>query len=54
MARERYSTLMKQKAVDSIHMDDLDVRDELSARPMPSEDLEPVWLDDQPEHLVYI
>ena len=45
---------MKQKAVDSIHMDELDMRDELNTRPMPSEELEPVQLDDQPEHLAYI
>ena len=54
VARECYSTSMKQKEVDNIHMDDLDIRDELSARPTPSEKLEPVRHDDQPEHLVYI
>ena len=48
MARECYSASMKQKAVDSIHMDELDMRDELSARPTPLEELEPVQLDDQP------
>ena len=47
LARECYSTSMKQKAVDNIHMDDLDIRDELSARPTPSEELELVRLDDQ-------
>ena len=45
---------MKHKAVDSIHMDELDMRDELNTRPMPSEELEPVQLDDQLEHLAYI
>ena len=30
------------------------MRDELDARPTPSEGLEPVQLDDQPEHLAYI
>ena len=45
---------LKQKAVDNIHMDELDMRDELNTRPMPSEELEPVQLDDQPEHLAYI
>ena len=35
-------------------MDELDMRDEMSTRPMPSEELEPVQLDEQPEHLVYI
>ena len=54
VARECYSASMKQKAVDSIHVDELDMRDELSAQPTPSEELEPVQLDDQPEHLVYI
>ena len=54
MARECYSASMKQKEVGSIHMDELDMRDELSTRPMLSEELEPVQLDDQPEHLVYI
>ena len=30
VARECYLTSMKQKAVDSIHMDELDMRDELN------------------------
>ena len=30
------------------------MRNELNTRPMPSEKLEPVQLDDQPEHLAYI
>ena len=54
VARECYLTSMKQKAVDSIHMDELDMRDELNTRSMPSEELEPVQLDDQLEHLAYI
>ena len=45
---------MKQKMVENIYMDELDMRDEVSTRPTPSEELEPVQLDDQPEHLVYI
>ena len=45
---------MKQKAVDIIHMDELDMRDELDTRPTPLEELELVQLDDQPEHLTYI
>ena len=45
---------MKQKAVGSIYMDELDMIDEVSIRPTPSEDLEPIQLDDQPAHLVYI
>ena len=54
VARECYLTSMKQKAVDNIHMDELDMRNELNTRPIPSEELEPVQLDDQPEHLTYI
>ena len=45
---------MKQKAVDNIYMDELDIRDEVDIRPTPSEELEPIRLDDQVEHLVYI
>ena len=30
------------------------MRDEVSIRPTPSEELEPIQLDDQPDHLVYI
>ena len=40
VAREYYLTSVKQKAVDSFHMDELDIRDELNTRPMPSEELE--------------
>ena len=54
IARECYSAFMKQKFVGSIYMDELDMRDEMSTRPTPSEELEPVRLDEQPEHLVYI
>ena len=54
IARECYSALMKQNTVDNIYTDELDMRDEVTARPMPLEELEPVQLDDQPEHLVYI
>ena len=45
---------MKQKEAGNIYMDELDMRDEVSIRPTPSEELEPIQLDDQPEHLVYI
>ena len=45
---------MKQKMVDNIYMNDLDMRDEVITRHAPLEELEPVQLDDQPEHLVYI
>ena len=54
VARECYSASMKQKAVDKIYMEKLDMRDEVSTRLAPSEELEPVQLDDQLKHLVYI
>ena len=52
--RECYSASMKQKVVDNVYMDDLDMRDEVLTQPEPSEELEPVSLDDDPEHLAYI
>ena len=54
VARECYSASMKQKAIDNVYMDNLDMRDEVLTRPEPSEELEPVSLDDDPEHLAYI
>ena len=54
VARECYSASMKQKTVDNIYLDELDMRDEVNTRPEPSEELEPVLLDDNPEHLAYI
>ena len=54
IAKECYSASMKQKTVDNINMDELNMRDEESTRPSPSEKLEHVQLGDQPEHLVYI
>ena len=45
---------MKLKAVDNVYMDDLNMRDEVNTRPEPSEELELVQLDDNPEHLAYI
>ena len=54
MARECYSASMKQKAVDNIYVDELDMRDEVNTRPEPSEELEPIQLDDHPEHLAYV
>ena len=54
MVRECYSASMKQKTVDNLYMDDLDMRDEVLTRLEPSEELEPVSLDDDPEHLAYI
>ena len=46
VARECYLVSMKQKAADNIHMDELDMRDELNTRLMPLEELELVQLDD--------
>ena len=54
VARECYSASMKQKTVDNIYLDELDMRDEVNTRPEPSEELEPVPLDDNLEHLAYI
>ena len=54
VARECYKESMKQKAVDNVNVDELDMRDEVLTRPKPSEELEPVSLDDDLEHLTYI
>ena len=54
IVRESYSASMKRNTVDNIYTDDLDMRDEVTTRPAPSEELEPVQLGDQSEHLVYI
>ena len=54
MARECYTASMKQKAVDNVNIDELDMRDEVLTRSEPSEELEPVSLGDDPEHLAYI
>ena len=54
VARECYSASMKQKAVDIIYVDELDMRDEANTRPEPSEEMEPIQLDDHPEHLAYV
>ena len=54
VARECYTASMKQKAVDNVNADELDMRNEVLTRPEPSEELEPVSLDDDPEHLAYI
>ena len=54
VARECYSASMKQKAVDNIYLDELDMRDEVLTQPEPSEEQEPVSLDDDLEHLAYI
>ena len=54
VARECYSASMKQKAVDNIYVDELNIRDEVNTRLEPSEELEPIQLDDHPEHLAYV
>ena len=54
VARECYSAFMKHKAVNNIYLDELDMLDEVLTRPEPSKELEPVSLDDDPEHLAYI
>ena len=54
MARECYTASMKQRAVNNVSVDEFDMHDEVLTRPEPSEKLEPVSLDDDPEHLAYI
>ena len=54
VARECYSASMKQKAVDNIYVDEIDMCDEVNTRHKPSKELKPVQLDDNPEHLAYI
>ena len=54
VARECYSASMKKTSVDNVYMDELDMRDEVNTRPEPLEELEPVQLDDNLEHLAYI
>ena len=54
VARECYLASMKQKTVDNIYLDELDMRDEVHTRPEPSEELQSVSLDNDPEHLAYI
>ena len=53
-ARECYTASMKQGAVDNVNVGELDMRDEVLTRLEPSEELEPVSLDDDLEHLAYI
>ena len=54
MARECYSASVKQKPIDNIYLDELDMRDEVNTRLEPSEEMEPIPLNDNPEHLTYI
>ena len=54
IAMECYSPSMKRNTVNNIYTDEHDMRDEVTTRPAPSEELEPVQLGDQPKHLIYI
>ena len=54
VSRECYTASMKQRPVDNVNVDELDMRNEVLTRPEPLEELEPVQLDDDPEHLTYI
>ena len=54
VARECYSASMKQKTVDSIYVDELNMRDEVNTRPEPSKELKPIQVDDHPKHLAYV
>ena len=54
VAMECSSASVKQKAVDNVYIDELDMRDEVLTRLEPSEELELVSSDDDPEHLAYI
>ena len=54
VAMECYTASMKERAVDNVNVGELDMRDEVLTRPEPLEELEPVSLDDDPEHLAYI
>ena len=46
--------LYETKEVDNVNVGELDMRDEVLTRPEPSYELEPVSLDDDPEHLAYV
>ena len=54
VARECYSASMKQIMIDNIYVDELDMRDKVNTRPEPSKELEPIQVDDHPEHLAYV
>ena len=54
VARDCYTASMKQRALDNLNVDKLDMRDEVLTRPEPSEELEPISLDNYPKHLAYI
>ena len=48
ISRECYSASMKQNTVDNIYMDELDMRDKVTTRPVPSKELELVQLGNRP------
>ena len=54
IARECNVELMKQKEVETLQLDEIEMKDELETRLTPSEELEPVRLDNDPGYLVYI
>ena len=54
MAREFYMASTKKREVENIQLHELDMRDELETRPIPSEELEPIQLGEDLGHLVYI
>ena len=54
MARVCCSASVKQKAVNNIYLDEIDMPDKVNTRPEPSKELEPVPLDDNSKHLAYI
>ena len=54
MAKECHSASMKQKVVDNLYLDELDMCDKVNTRPEPSKELQSVPLDNNLEHLAYI
>ena len=54
MARECYVASINKKEVATIQLDMLDMRDEMETRPTHSKELEPIQLDEDPRHLVYV
>ena len=54
VATKCYSTSMKQKTVDNKYLDDLNMCNEVNTQPEPSEELELIPMDENPEHLANI
>ena len=46
IAKECYSASLKRNTVNNIYTDELDMQDEVTTRPAPIEELEPVQLGD--------